>query len=259
MARRLRIKDCGYHHIYNRGVAKSRIFKDDKDKDKFLEILNGISKKYKFNIHSFCLMDNHYHLLIENQKENLSNGMRQINSKYAIYFNKKYKRVGHLWQDRYKSWFIMSDEYLFTLFKYIESNPMKAKMSKNIGEYRYSSTYYILNNKIPIFLQNSFVLRDYDTKELFDSLNIPLNKKEKESIDKFHKMRYRVKDDKIEQMKKIDLKKHFTPIDTKNKQERNEAIMRAFEDDYSRSEIAREIGLSVTGVSKIIKKFKVGG
>jgi len=90
MSRRTRISVCGYYHVYNRGVAKNKIFLSDLDKEKFLEILAEVSREYKFNIHSFCLMDDHYHLLLENKKENLSDGMRQINSKYAKYFNIKY-------------------------------------------------------------------------------------------------------------------------------------------------------------------------
>jgi REP element-mobilizing transposase RayT len=78
-------------------------YKCDEDKDKYLEILCKACRTYKVNVHDYCLMDNHYHLLIETTSENLSLFMRQINSNYAIYFNKKYKRTGHLWQGRYKS------------------------------------------------------------------------------------------------------------------------------------------------------------
>jgi REP element-mobilizing transposase RayT len=187
MPRKLRVENCGYHHVYNRGVAKSDIYKDEFDKVKFIEILSQVSREYKFNIHSFCLMDNHYHILVENKKENLSDGMRQINSQYASYFNKRHNRVGHLWQDRYKSWFVLDENYLFTLFRYIELNPVKAKMTKTIGEYKYCATYSILKDAIPPFLQNSFVLRDYHTHELFDILNIPLNNDELENIDRVHK------------------------------------------------------------------------
>ncbi len=255
MPRRLRVEVCGYHHIYNRGVAKSDIFLNNSDKEKFLEILSETSKEYKFNIHSFCLMDNHYHLLLENQKENLSDGMRQINSKYASYFNKKYRRVGHLWQDRFKSWYVLNEAYLFTLFKYIEQNPVKANMTKKIGEYRYSASYSILRDGIPPFLQNSFVLRDYHTKELFDMLDITLNKAELENIDKFHKTKYKEVDGTIEPIKKIPLRKYFLHVDNKDK--RNLAILKANSEDYTKSEIARELSLSVAGVSKIIKKLKV--
>ncbi len=257
MARRLRVEICGYHHVYNRGVAKKRIFLKDKDREKFLEILDDVSKEYKFNIHSFCLMDNHYHLLIENKKENLSAGMRQIGSRYASYFNNTYKRVGHLWQDRFKSWYVMDENYLFTLFKYIESNPVKANMSKKIGEYRYSASYSILKDGVPLFLQNSFVLRDYNTSVLLDMFDIPLSQKDIENVDKLHKIKYKENNGDIVQSKKQALEFYFRDINTK--EERNKAIFEAFNDDYTKSEIAKQISLSGTGVAKIIKKFIVGG
>ena len=84
MPRRPRIDIIGYYHIINRGVARSNIFLNDIDKDKFLKILNETCKIYHFNIHSFCLMDNHYHFLLETTDENLSLLMRQINSKEQI-------------------------------------------------------------------------------------------------------------------------------------------------------------------------------
>jgi len=255
MPRRLRVEACGYHHVYNRGVAKSDIFLENEDKEIFLDILGEVSKEYRFNIHSFCLMDNHYHLLLENKKENLSDGMRQINSKYASYFNKKYKRVGHLWQDRFKSWYVLNETYLFTLFKYIEQNPVKANMTKKIGEYRYSATYSILKDGVPPFLQNSFVLRDYHIQELFDMLEISLSEIEIENIDKFHKTRYKEVDGVIEPIKKIELTKYFLHVSSK--EERNLAILKAYKEDYTKSEIARELSLSVAGVSKILKKLKV--
>lgn len=255
MPRRLRVENCGYHHVYNRGVAKSDIYEDEYDKVKFIEILSQVSKEYKFNIHSFCLMDNHYHILVENKKENLSDGMRQINSQYASYFNKRHNRVGHLWQGRYKSWYVLDENYLFTLFRYIELNPVKAKMSKKIGEYKYCATYSILKDAIPPFLQNSFVLRDYHTHELFDILDIPLNSDELESIDRFHKSRYKKEDGKVLHVKQKSLEEYFLHV--KNKEQRNEAIYKAYKDDYSKSEIAKQLGLSGSGVAKIIKKFKV--
>lgn len=255
MPRRLRVEICGYHHVYNRGVAKGNIFVDEYDKVKFIEILSQVSKEYKFNIHSFCLMDNHYHILVENKKENLSDGMRQINSQYASYFNKRHKRVGHLWQDRYKSWFVLDENYLFTLFKYIESNPLKARMSNKIGEYKYCATYSILTDGVPPFLQNSFVLRDYHTKELFEMLRIPLDENERENINKFHRSRYKVNDGEILHVKEKELEEYFSHVE--DKKQRNEAIEKAYSDGYTKSEIGRKVDLSCAGVAKILKKFKV--
>ncbi|MFK5880859.1 MAG: transposase [Sulfurospirillum sp.] len=254
MSRRARVSICGYHHVYNRGVARNKIFLNDSDKEKFLELLAEVSREYKFNIHSFCLMNNHYHLLIENKKENLSDGMRQLNAKYATYFNHKYKRIGHLWQDRFKSWYIANEDYLFILFKYIEANPIKANLAKRVGEYRYSATYSILKDGVPSFLRNSFVLRDYHTQELFEALNIPLGKQEIESLEKLKKIKYKSDDKKIVR-ERVSMDDIFIGID--DRQERNRAIQKAYEEDYTKSEIARKLNLSATAIGKIIKKFKV--
>lgn len=251
MPRRLRIENLGYHHVYNRGVAKSNVFEDERDKAKFIEFLALVAKEYKFNIHSFCLMDNHYHLLIENKKENLSSGMRQLNAQYASYFNKRHSRVGHLWQDRYKSWYVLDSNYLFTLFKYIETNPINAKMTRNIGEYIYCSTYSMLKDAVPSFLQNSFVLREYDTKELFDLLNMKITQQELEHIELLHKTKYKQQDGQIEEIHTKELDSFFLHVKTKN--ERNDAIKKAYEDGYTKSEIARKLILSVAGISKILK------
>ena len=251
MPRRLRIESCGYHHVYNLGVNKSNVFADERDKAKFIELVATISKEFKFNIHAFCLMDNHYHILVQNTYENLSSGMRQLNAQYASYFNRRHARVGHLWQGRYKSWYVLDDKYLFTLFKYIESNPIKAKITHAIGEYRYCATYSIFIDAVPPFLQNSFVLREYNTKELFDLLSIPMSQKEAKSIEALHKTRYKELDGKIEAIQKSDIANYFLHV--KTKQERNEAIQVAYKNGYSKSDIARYLSLSVAGVSKILK------
>lgn len=251
MPRRLRIESLGYHHIYNRGVAKGNVFEDEKDKAKFIELMASIAREYKFNIHSFCLMDNHYHILVQNTRENLSSGMRQLNAQYATYFNKRHQRVGHLWQDRFKSWYVLDQKYLFTLFKYIENNPIKAGMSQRIGDYMFCSTYSILKDAVPAFLQNSFVLRDYHTHELFDLLSIPLSLEERSRINTFHQTKYNNHNGEIKPLHKEKLESYFTNV--QNKQQRNEAIKNAYNDGYSKSEIARNISLSVAGVSKILK------
>lgn len=254
MPRKLRIESLGYHHIYNRGVAKGNVFNDHQDKAKFIELMASVAREFKFNVHAFCLMDNHYHILVQNTRENLSSGMRQLNALYASYFNKRHARVGHLWQDRFKSWYVLDQKYLFTLFKYIENNPVKAGMSQKIGEYLFCSSYSILKDAIPPFLQNSFVLRDYNTKELFDLLNIPFRSTERSVIEEFHKIRYKHKEGEIAPLHHEIVENYFLHV--KNKAQRNEAIQRAYEDGYSKSAIARNLSLSVAGVSKILKSKK---
>ncbi len=256
MARKIRIEDAGYHHVYNRGVERRVIFDTTQDKNKFLEIVCEVSEHYDFTIHAYVLMSNHYHLLLENQRENLSAGMRQINASYAQYYNKKYRRVGHLWQDRFKSWYIFDDNYLFVLFKYLELNPIVAKMSKKVGEYDYTLMHDILQNSVKACMKNSFVLQWYDnTNELLTSLEIKMTKQEQEKISRFQKeaTSFKTNPKKIKHKLKLEdyFKKEMSKVD------RDKAIQKAWKDGFMQSEIARYLGLSDAGVSKILKKLKV--
>ena len=251
MPRRVRIELAGYHHVYNRAVERKYILQNISDKDKFLEILNEVSEKYKLTIHSYCIMDNHYHLLLENKLENLSLSMRQLNSKYATYYNKKYKRVGHLWQDRFKSWYVLNENYLYVLYKYIESNPVSAKMTNKIGKYKYSSSYTILNNSIEPCIKNSFIIRDFSPKEFAMFLSIPLNIEEVKNINSIHKEKVKIEDNIVVREKEKSLEFIFSNINTK--EERNKSIYIAFLDGYKQSEIARYLDISSSSISKIIK------
>lgn len=255
MPRKLRLEVCGYHHIINRGIAGNDIFIDDFDKEKFLSIVSTVSKEYKLNIHAFALLNNHYHLMVENKRENLSNAMRQLNSLYAMYFNKKYRRTGHLWQGRYGSWYIGDKKYFFNLFKFIELNPLKAGLAEKVGEYKYCTSYCIFKDAIPSFLQNSFILREYNITDLLEILSTPMSQKESASIEQFHKIKYKIEDEEILHVKEKSLNEYALHV--KNKTKRNETILKAFEDGYTKSEIAEELSLSVAAISKIIKKLKV--
>ncbi len=256
MPRRPRIETAGYHHIYNRGVEKRKVFLEPQDKDKFLDIVCEVSNHYDFIIHGYAIMDNHYHLLLENKKENLSAGMRQINATYAQYFNKKQKRVGHLWQDRFKSWYIFDENYLFTLFRYLEFNPIKAKATKKVGEFRYTLSYDILNNKIRNCMKNSFVLQWFDnTSELFKSLDIDMTKEEFKKIDEFQKISTAYKKTPKKVAQQLNLKDYFQKNMPKYK--RNKQILKAVKDGFSQSEIAKFLSLSDSGVSRIVRKSKI--
>ena len=148
MARRQRIRSkSGYYHIMIRGNEKKNIFNDEQDKQRFLEILQMKKEDKKFFLHAFCLMDNHVHLMISEGLEDIDKIMKRINVSYVHYFNKKYKRVGHLFQDRYKSEIVEKDAYVLMLARYIHQNPVKAGMVKNIGDYKWSSYNGYLDNK----------------------------------------------------------------------------------------------------------------
>ncbi len=140
MARPLRIEYEGaVYHITSRGNAKKPIFKDDKDHVNILDILQQVNKRYNWLCHGYCLMSNHYHLVIETPDGNLSKGMRQLNGVYTQRFNNRHKRVGHIFQGRYKAILIQKDSHLLEVCRYVVLNPVRAGTVKKPEEWKWSS------------------------------------------------------------------------------------------------------------------------
>jgi len=140
MARPLRIEYAGaVYHLAARGNARKRIYKDDHDRQVFLTTLSSVVKKYHWICHAYCLMDNHYHLLIETPDVNLARGMRQLNGVYTQRFNVRHKRPGHIFQGRYKAILVDKDAYLLGLCRYIVLNPVRARCVADVREWKWSS------------------------------------------------------------------------------------------------------------------------
>ncbi len=128
MARQLRIEYEGaFYHIISRGNQRNRIFFEDSDFMKFIEILKRTKERYNYILHAYCLMSNHYHLLIETPKANLNRLMQNINTSYTVFVNRKYRMSGHLFQGRYKAVVVDKDNYLLSLSKYIHLNPNESR------------------------------------------------------------------------------------------------------------------------------------
>jgi len=256
MARKPRIDLDGFHHIVNRGVARSRVYRSDEDKRKFLEILCKACRNYKVNVHDYCLMDNHYHLLVETTAQNLSLFMRQVNANYAIYFNKRYKRTGHLWQGRYRSWYVVNEAYLYMLFRYIEHNPIQAKLTREIGAYPFTLLSSMLNRKQEVIpcARHSKLIKEYHHAGIQELLEKPLNIKEQRTLEAEQKKPIAQEAHTFKQKKEIPLKEHFG--DTKDTASRNSAVLKAIDDGYTQGEIARYLGLSTAMISKIFRGVK---
>ena len=140
MARPLRIEYPGaVYHITSRGNEKKLIFKDERDREIFLDTLSQVDKRYNWLCHAYCLMNNHYHLIIETPDGNLSVGMRQLNGVYTQAFNRQHNRVGHLFQGRYKAILIQKDSHLLEVCRYVVLNPVRAKAVKRPEQWRWSS------------------------------------------------------------------------------------------------------------------------
>jgi len=255
MPRKPRIEIAGYYHVINRGVEQRVIFKETEDYEKFEELLCTYAPSYGVTLHNYCLMTNHYHLLIEIEKETLSKFMRQINMNYAIYFNKKYKRSGHLWQGRYKSWYIMNEEYLYTLFRYIEHNPLKAKMYKSAGDYPFTLLATILNREQDIIscAKHSKLKKEYHYEGIQELLEKPLNKKEQKELEAEQKKKIVQKEHTFKQMKEKELDSHFK--NNKDLASRNSAIIEALKDGYTQGEVSRYLDVSAALVSYVFRSL----
>ena len=129
----------GVYHVMIRGINRQILFEDEEDKQKFIETIKQYKEKSGYKILGYCLMDNHVHLLIHEGKEALEIAMKRIGVSYVYWYNLKYKRSGHLFQDRYKSEPVENDGYLLTVLKYIHQNPLKAAIVSQIGDYVWSS------------------------------------------------------------------------------------------------------------------------
>ena len=152
----------GFYHIMIRGVNKNIIFREDEDRKLFLRLLYYHKNKLECKIHTYCLMDNHVHLLFEDKESNISDFMRDVTSQYASEFNKKYKRVGHLYQERFKSEVVYDDTYLMRLIRYIHRNPEKAGICKT-EDYKWSSYKEYMNK--PFIIEREYILSKFDTEE----------------------------------------------------------------------------------------------
>src|SRR5438093_5381003 len=140
MARPLRLEFSGaIYHLTARGNARQKIFFSDADRQLFIDTLAGVVFRYGWICHAYCLMANHYHLLVETPKPNLSLGMRQLNGIYTQAFNRRHRRVGHLFQGRFKAILVEKDAYLLELSRYIHLNPWRVKRSYDPFKYRWSS------------------------------------------------------------------------------------------------------------------------
>jgi len=163
MARPLRIEYPGaLYHVTSRGNAKQNIFTNDRDRKGFLGLLGQIVVRFHFICHAWCLMDNHYHLVIETPEGNLSEGMRQLNGVYTQKYNWLHGKTGHVFQGRYKAIIVDRDNYLLQLIRYVVLNPVRANMVKDPKDWVWSSHRPTAGvDEAPSFLSTDWVLAQF--------------------------------------------------------------------------------------------------
>lgn len=281
MTRPLRIEYAGaLYHVTARGNARASIFKDDGDRKTFLATLGKVVARYNWLCHAYCLMGNHYHLLIETPESNLSRGMRQLNGIYTQAFNRRHRRVGHVLQGRFKAILVDKDSYLLELSRYIVLNPVRAKMVKQPNNYAWSSYRATAGlSSAPEFLTQDWLLGQFGWQRrnaekryrqfVADGIDQPSPWEQltgqillgSESFVK--KMTRKLKE--TETLAEIprrqrfaarpSLKTLFPEGNFKGKDARDQAIRQAHREyGYTLSEIGRKLDLHYTTISKVINR-----
>ncbi|MBP2242370.1 REP element-mobilizing transposase RayT [Cytobacillus eiseniae] len=165
MPRRAREKSkSGIYHIMWRGANRQEIFHDDEDRIRYIDILERVKKKSQLKVYAWCLMSNHVHLLLKEEDEELSTAMKRVAVSYVRYYNWKYRTTGHLYQDRFKSENVETEQYLRTVVRYIHQNPVKARIVQSVEQWRWSSCQaYYEQQSSTNFLDKEMILKMYST------------------------------------------------------------------------------------------------
>lgn len=246
------------YHTIIRGIDKQYIFYSEKDRIKFIEIIKDTKEKYNYELYAYCLMDNHVHLVIYDKNEEISKMMQSIEISYVRYFNQKYERTGHLFQNRFFSKKVEDREYLKMLCRYIHQNPLKAGVAKT-EEYKWSSyNKYLKFNKLvdTKFLLSVFSEDEKEAKEefiKFHNINVEENK-QKEINDMIeYEMYEKMSDEEVGkyvcEILQIDNVHEITKF---NKDIRNEKLLKVKNlKNISISQLSRAIGIS----RKIIERL----
>ena len=166
MARPLRIEFPGaIYHVTSRGDRREPIFIDDADRSMWLDVFGQVCSRFNWRCHAWCLMTNHYHLLVETPEPNLSRGMRQLNGVYTQRFNRRYGHVGHVFQGRFKAILVERESYLLELARYVVSNPVRARMVSDAGAWPWSSYAAMTGAQSPApWLETDGLLRQFGSR-----------------------------------------------------------------------------------------------
>lgn len=237
--------ESGIYHIMLRGINRQNLFEDDEDRQKFSETLAFYKEKSGYRIYAYCIMSNHVHILMKEVKEPLSLIMKRISSSYVYYYNRKYNRCGHLFQERYKSETVDDDRYFLTVLRYIHQNPIKANMVKKLEEYRWCSYIeYTAGNKI---VDTNFALELFSGNKA-EAIERFVQYSNERNEDKCLEFEFAKRIDDIEArdiIKKIAKVNNINDIQGFEKERRNEIIKRAKEiDGLSIRQIVRITGIS---------------
>ena len=248
MPRQARKKsESGIYHIMLRGINQQQIFEETEDYEKFLEILKDCKVICEFKLFAYCLMGNHIHLLLKEGTESLEQVFKRLCGRFVYWYNIKYRRVGHLFQDRFKSEPVDSDDYFFTVLRYIHQNPTKAGLCKRVEDYAYSSY-------MDYFNKSSFVDRDDVLNLMTIDEFVGLNRQTTDTVcmDITDKPVVRVTDEQakllIQRISKCESASDFQALDLDR---RNKYLKKLREKGLSIRQLSRLTGISFSVIRNI--------
>jgi putative transposase len=278
MARPLRLEFPGaIYHITSRGDRQEAIYEDDIDRQQWLDILSRVCERYNWRVHAYCLMDNHYHIVLETADGNLSKGMRQLNGVYTQYFNRQHNRVGHVYQGRYKAILVEKDSYLLELSRYVVLNPVRAGITKAAEECLWSSYLVTIGKRSPpAWLEVEWLLSQFSLQRnraigkyidfvregiglppIWDDLRHQIYLGSEDFVNKHQKLVSQKQDlDDIPALQKRAIPKPIRYYQNNYKSE-NQAIALAFlSGGHTLKEICDYYGKHYTTISRIVKKYE---
>jgi putative transposase len=239
-----RKSETGIYHIILRGINRQTIFKDKEDALQFLWTLEKYKQKSEFKLYAYCLMSNHVHLLLKEEKENLGMTMRRIGASYVYWYNWKHERCGHLFQDRYKSEPVEDDRYFLTVLRYIHQNPIKAGVINKITDYPWSSYREFIGQ--PKLVDTDFVFNLFDgnrekAKKQFKAFHAIEEKEVCLEVDEKKKWKDQ---EAIELIKKVCQVNHSHELQNLDREKQNEYVKQLCTEGLSVRQISRITGIS---------------
>jgi len=273
---RLEFQDALYH-VTSRGDRGENIYEDDTDRFAFLNVFASVIEQFNWSCFAYCLMDNHYHLLVQTPDANLSKGMRQLNGVFTQAYNRRHNKTGHLFQGRYKAILVDEDAYLLELSRYLVLNPVKARMVMQAGNWKWSS-YQAMTGEIaaPQWLSVNYLLSQFSKQRktamrkyqefvndglvngpIWGQLNNQIYLGDAAFIEKAQKhLAGQHEDIQIPRRQKRAKPESLSNYEA-NASSRNEAIVKAYSSGgYSYQELADYFDLHFTTVGKIVRADK---
>lgn len=237
----------GIYHVMLRGINQQVIFEESEDYFKFIETIEKYKAVSGYKVFAYCLMSNHIHILLKVEKEELDLIMKRIAGSYAYWYNWKYYRKGHLFQDRYKSEPVKDEKYFLTVLRYIHQNPAKANLVENIDEYKYSSYNEYIDEK------SGLVDIEFAYSILGKEKFIEFNNEENDDVClEIEDISFRMSDkDASEIIKKISKCENTTEFQLIEQKQRDKYIKRLKQKGLSIRQISRLTGVSKGIVEKI--------